>query len=52
VERGVRSVTLNGMGVPGACVSYDVGRKVLSMTGLNNATIGGAWKNDWVIRWN
>lgn len=52
VERGVRNVTLNGMGVPGACVSYDVGRKVLSMTGLNNATIGGAWKNDWVIRWN
>ena len=52
VEGEVRNVTLNGLGVPGGCVNYDEGRKVLSVTGLSNATVGGAWRKDWVIRWN
>ena len=52
VTHKVGNVTLNGMAVPGNCVNYNSTTQVLSVTGLKNATVGGAWKNDWVMKWN
>ena len=44
------SVMLNGVDV-GGCVFYDGGKKVLSLTGLQGFTKGGAWAEDWVLSW-
>lgn len=43
------NVTLNGQ--PVSMASYNATSKVLSVKGLNNATAGGAWSSDWVLRW-
>ena len=52
VEQGVDSVSLNGNVLPPSSVKYNVGSKVLIVTGLNNATKDGAWSSDWVLNWD
>ncbi len=51
VQQSVTNVTLNGVGVPSSCVSYNSTSQVLSVVGLKNATAGGAWAKDWVMEW-
>ena len=52
VQHTVKKVTLNGKNLPGSCVSYDEAAKVLRLTGLNDATKGGAWMADWIMQWS
>ncbi|KAL4803698.1 glycosyl hydrolases family 31-domain-containing protein [Aspergillus unguis] len=42
------AVTFNGQEVP---ADYDVGLRVLSVTGLDQLTEDGAWGQDWVLQW-
>jgi alpha-glucosidase len=42
-------VKLNGRSV--ANVDYSEDTRVLRLTGLQNATAGGAWKNSWTLSW-
>jgi len=51
VQQSMTNVTLNGVGVPSSCVSYNSTSQVLSVVGLKNATAGGAWAKDWVMEW-
>ncbi len=51
VQGAVANVSLNGMAVPGSSFNYNVSSKALTVTGLKNATSGGAWSKDWVLRW-
>jgi hypothetical protein len=41
-------VSFNGAPVP---FGYDAARKVLKVQGLQNVTQGGAWKQDWSLKW-
>lgn len=50
VQQPVSNVTLNGATV-GCNVNYNGSSKVLTITGLNNATAKGAWTADWVLAW-
>lgn len=50
VQQSVSNVTLNGVSV-GSGVDYDNTSKVLTITGLENATATGAWTADWVLTW-
>jgi len=47
VREGPGVVRFNGKEVSRSCVTYDVGRGVLSVTGLG----GSAWGADWVLSW-
>ncbi|KAI9876606.1 MAG: hypothetical protein M1830_006124 [Pleopsidium flavum] len=51
VHSPVTKVSFNGMQIASACVEYDGARKVLSITGLRNSTMAGAWSKDWKLRW-
>jgi alpha-glucosidase len=42
------NVSFNGAPVP---FGYDAARKVLTVQGLQNVTQGGAWKQDWSLKW-
>ena len=44
-------MTLNGKAVPASGVHYNATSQVLSVKGLHNATMGGAWKKSWSLRW-
>ncbi|SLM35122.1 glycoside hydrolase family 31 protein [Lasallia pustulata] len=50
VQQSVSNVTFNGMSV-GSGVEYNNTSKVMTITGLNNATANGAWTSDWVLAW-
>lgn len=50
VQQNVSNVTLNSASV-GCGVDYNSSSKVLTITGLNNATARGAWTADWVLAW-
>ncbi|KAF2812950.1 uncharacterized protein BDZ99DRAFT_568229 [Mytilinidion resinicola] len=50
VEGCSGSVKLNGQAVTGA--KYDGESKVLSVTGLEDLTKGGAWKGGWELSWS
>ncbi|KAL8779443.1 MAG: hypothetical protein Q9194_001451 [Teloschistes cf. exilis] len=52
VQNPVTSVTLNGADVASQGVKYNESSKALQVTGLNGLTTGGAWKEDWVLRWS
>lgn len=52
VQDAVTNVSLNGMAVPSSSINYNITSKALKVTGLNNATSGGAWSKDWVLRWD
>ena len=51
VQQSVSNVSFNGMAVCSSCVNYNATSKALIITGLNNATSGGAWCSDWVLEW-
>ena len=51
VQQSVSTVTLNGMSIPSSGVDYSAKAKALTVTGLSNATTGGAWSQEWVLRW-
>ena len=44
-------VALNGVDLPGASVTHDDAKKVLTITGLEEKTTSGAWSADWVLSW-
>ena len=44
-------VTLNGINIDSAGIDYNASSQVLRITGLGGATKGGAWAEDWVLRW-
>ncbi|KAE8441776.1 hypothetical protein EG329_004334 [Mollisiaceae sp. DMI_Dod_QoI] len=46
----VNNVTLNGATISSGW-TYNSTTKVLDIKGLVNSTSGGAWANDWVLRW-
>lgn len=48
----VSNVTLNGVDVAQDFVKYNATSKALVVRGLNGLTSGGAWKAEWVLRWN
>ena len=50
VQQAPTSATFNGRLVPG--VSYNSATKVVSITGLQTVTSGGAWMMDWVLQWS
>jgi alpha-glucosidase len=45
------NVTLNGAPLSEG-VAYNETTGLLEITGLKSATEGGAWKNDWTLRWD
>lgn len=47
----VSVVSLNSVTVPDTCHSYDAKSKVLTITGLESLTKGGAWSAEWVLTW-
>lgn len=51
VPSGPSPVTFNGTPVPQGSVSYNSTSKVLFVGGLQNFTKGGAWADDWVLKW-
>jgi alpha-glucosidase len=48
---GIGDVKLNDEAVDDDKVDYDEDGGVLRLTGLNDLTSGGAWKNDWTLSW-
>jgi alpha-glucosidase len=46
-----KNVTLNGQDVT-SCASYSSSSQVVSLTGLNSLTSGGAWSSDWTLEWS
>jgi hypothetical protein len=40
-----------GQKLASGCWGWDSGSKVLSVTGLNSATSGGAWSKEWSLTW-
>ncbi|KAL9007473.1 MAG: hypothetical protein Q9180_009643 [Flavoplaca navasiana] len=51
VQNPVSNVTLNGVSVDEEKVNFNESSKALVVTGLNELTSGGAWMQDWVLRW-
>ena len=51
VESAVTSVMLNGVVIQSGW-TYNETSKVLDVKALNNITCGGAWSQDWVLRWS
>ncbi|KAL8810111.1 MAG: hypothetical protein Q9200_002841 [Gallowayella weberi] len=51
VQNPVSNVTFNGESVSGTSVRYNETSKALVVSGLEEVTRGGAWRNDWVLRW-
>ena len=52
VQQAVSSVSLNGLTVPDEGVKYNETVKALSVTGLDETTSEGAWRNEWVLQWS
>ncbi|KUI70834.1 Alpha-glucosidase [Cytospora mali] len=50
IPQQVSGVTFNGQPVTDGW-AWDSATKVLSFTGLNSLTSGGAWKSDWELNW-
>jgi alpha-glucosidase len=48
---GIGDVKLNNEAVDDKSVDYDEDSGVLRLTGLNDLTSGGAWKDDWTLSW-
>jgi len=51
VQRKPNAVTLNGVKLASG-VNWSNSTKVLRVTGLQNATTGGAWASDWALSWS
>ncbi|KAI4171373.1 MAG: hypothetical protein LQ343_004329 [Gyalolechia ehrenbergii] len=52
VQDNVSSVSLNGVSVGEGSVRYNDTNKALVVSGLGGLTSGGAWREDWVLRWS
>lgn len=52
VQESVSTVSLNGASVDEGNVRYNDTSKALVVDGLGGLTSGGAWKEDWVLRWS
>ncbi|KAH9214809.1 glycoside hydrolase family 31 protein [Leptodontidium sp. 2 PMI_412] len=50
VSSSVSNVTLNGASLSSGW-TYNETSQVLDIKGLTNSTSGGAWTNDWVLKW-
>ena len=51
VTKAPHSVTLNGKTIPCSSVHYSSDSYVLSVTGLQGLTSGGAWDKNWILKW-
>ncbi|KAL8942209.1 MAG: hypothetical protein Q9216_001785 [Gyalolechia sp. 2 TL-2023] len=52
VQDSVSRVYLNDVSVDEGQVQYNETSKALVVSGLGRLTSGGAWREDWVLRWN
>lgn len=51
LSKGLRSLTLNGKPLPPAVATYNTELHILSITGLQAWFKGGAWEQNWVLKW-
>ncbi|KAJ5645391.1 Glycoside hydrolase family 31 [Penicillium longicatenatum] len=51
VSKGLKSLTLNGKPLPPTVATYNADLHILSITGLEHWLKGGAWEQNWVLKW-
>ncbi|KAJ5917050.1 hypothetical protein N7504_001065 [Penicillium tannophilum] len=51
VSKSMKSLTLNGKPLPSTVASYNTDLHILSITGLQDWLKGGAWEQNWVLKW-